>query len=363
MKRLLDLLNAHSGEFNVSVIVPVEHESFDKEVNRNRVKVAIKEAGEKILTQRSDYDFLVGKAAALFDQIDWEHPAKGVGLFFSPSVSEWTYFTQPVTEKIIAGELFETRDIVYEITNTMRFWLLVISMNRTRLFWGEGNKIHEMQDERFPLHYVEEFDFDQTPSRIRSTQGVEKSRVQIERSMEYIRKVDALLDFYLRMQNVPVILGGVSEVTSMLEEITKHSGAMAGKVEGNFDYATDAEIRDKAMQQIALWKGSQTAKLIHQFEEAVGAHRCVWGVEEVWKAAVEGRCDTLLVEKDYLQPAMFTNDLFLINPNGPVENLSPRTADVVNNIISMVMEKNGKIVFAENEQLASFNKIASLLRY
>jgi phospholipid/cholesterol/gamma-HCH transport system substrate-binding protein len=192
MKRLLDLLNAHSGEFNVSVIVPIEHESFDKEVNHNRVKVAIKEAGEKILTLRPDYDFLVGKAAALFDQIDWEHPAKGVGLFFSPSVSEWIYFTQPVTEKIIAGELFETRDIVYEITNTMRFWLLVISMNRTRLFRGEGNKIHEMQDERFPLHYVEEFDFDQTPSRIRSTQGVEKSRVQMERSMLYIRKVEAV---------------------------------------------------------------------------------------------------------------------------------------------------------------------------
>jgi hypothetical protein len=87
MKRLLDLLNAHQGEFNVSVIVPIEHESFDKEVNRNRVKEAIKEAGEKILSLRTDYDFLIAKAITLFDQIDWDHPTKGVGLFQNGCIS------------------------------------------------------------------------------------------------------------------------------------------------------------------------------------------------------------------------------------------------------------------------------------
>ena len=117
------------------------------------------------------------------------------------------------------------------------------------------------------------------------------------------------------------------------------------------------------MNEIARWEENEKVELIHKFTEAIGAHKCVWGVKDVWEAAMEGRCDTLLVEKDYLLPAMFTNELFIVNLNGQKENLSPQTSDVVNNIINMVIAKKGKVVFANNDELGSFKKIASLLRY
>ena len=240
MKSLLDKLNSHAGEFNVSLIVPIENESFDLEVNKNRVKEAIRDAGEKIIDRKTDYDFLIDRMLGLFEHIDWHHPMKGIGMFVSPSVAEWIYFSNPVTEKIMVGDLFETRDLVFEMTHTMKFWLLVMSMNKTRLFRGEGRKLNEIQDDHFPTSYVEEFDFDQTPSRMRSTQGVDTTQVQEGRKKEYFRKVDSFLGLFMKTGKQPLIIAGVNDVMALFREVTLHEKYIIGRVHGNFDYATDS---------------------------------------------------------------------------------------------------------------------------
>jgi len=363
MKALLEKLNSHAGEFNVSLIVPVDHESFDKEVNRNRVKEAIKEGGNRILDQRPDFEFLIDKMHRLYLGIDWSHPKGGIGIFVSPAVSELVYFQLPVTEKIIVGDEFETRDLVYELTQSEKFLTLIISKNQTRLFRNHGNRIEEIENESFPLRYVEEFDFAKPPSRIRSSEGVEETRVKETREKDFLRKVDKHLDLYLQKENLPLVVGGTREVLSLFDEITSHHKSIAGKIYGSWDYNTAHEISAAAREEILLWHQQEKEMLISSLREAVGAHKCVWGVADVWQAAIEGKCDTLVVEKDYMRPAMMDSELFTIHLDGKTKNFSPRMDDVVNNIINIVLGRNGKVVFTNNNELGSFDKIASLLRY
>lgn len=69
-------------------------------------------------------------------------------------------------------------------------------------------------------------------------------------------------------------------------------------------------------------------------------------MEAVWKAAKEGKGFSMLVEKEYNGSAIVTQEV-----------------DPVNEIMSTVLEKNGKVVIVEKDVLKDFKRIALINRY
>jgi peptide subunit release factor 1 (eRF1) len=106
----------------------------------------------------------------------------------------------------------------------------------------------------------------------------------------------------------------------------------------------------------------ENEKDVKEFIEKIGEHHAVNGIQEVWKAAKEGRGLKLLVEKDYRKPGFLNNDethLFLTPP----KTIHRIVADAVDDIIEMVWEKNGQVVFTENDLLKDYQRIALITRY
>ena len=86
--------------------------------------------------------------------------------------------------------------------------------------------------------------------------------------------------------------------------------------------------------------------MIDEFKEKIGAGLAVYGMEPVWKAAKEGKAFKMLVEKEYNRSASITQEV-----------------DTVNEIMSNVLEKNGKIIIVEKDALKDFKRIALINRY
>ena len=72
----------------------------------------------------------------------------------------------------------------------------------------------------------------------------------------------------------------------------------------------------------------------------------MYGMENVWKAATEGRAFKMLVEKEYNRSAFITQEV-----------------DTVNEIMSTVLEKDGRVLIVEKDTLKDFKRIALLTRY
>jgi hypothetical protein len=98
-----------------------------------------------------------------------------------------------------------------------------------------------------------------------------------------------------------------------------------------------------------------------RLSEAVSLNRHASGIDQVWRAAHENRCQTLLVETDFEYPA----DL---DPDGA--RLLPYTGrgaaaldDAVDELIEKVMARGGEVFFYEAGVLDLHQRIAAVLRY
>jgi hypothetical protein len=97
-----------------------------------------------------------------------------------------------------------------------------------------------------------------------------------------------------------------------------------------------------------------------RLDEAVSANRHASGIDQVWRAAAGGKCQVLLVEKDFKYPA----DL---NPEG--DRLLPHTGqgagsldDAVDEVIDRVLNSGGEVFFYPAGDLDVHQRIAAVLR-
>ncbi len=98
-----------------------------------------------------------------------------------------------------------------------------------------------------------------------------------------------------------------------------------------------------------------------RLDEAVSVNRHASGMHQVWRAAFEKRCQTLLVESDFEYPAD-------VAPEG--DRLLPYTGvgaasfdDAVDELIERVSSDGGEVFFYEPETLDIHQGIAAVLRY
>lgn len=107
----------------------------------------------------------------------------------------------------------------------------------------------------------------------------------------------------------------------------------------------------------------EKAKLINDFKEKKGEGRSITGLQNIWKAVTEGRGFKLLVEKDYSHRGFVNdNNEYQLSLGAPHDDHYVLT-DAVNNIIEMVLKKNGEVVIFDNDTLKAYVRMALITRY
>jgi len=119
---------------------------------------------------------------------------------------------------------------------------------------------------------------------------------------------------------------------------------------------------DLVWNRVMNYLKEENEKIFRQFAEATGTGSAVYGIENVWESAQEGKGLILLVEKDFSQPAFIGNNKFKLFLH-PLVSEHKTITDSVNDVIEIVLEKGGKVVFMDNGELRDFSKIGLLLRY
>ncbi len=98
-----------------------------------------------------------------------------------------------------------------------------------------------------------------------------------------------------------------------------------------------------------------------RLDEAVSANRHASGIDQVWRAAFEKRCQTLLVETGFSHPADVDElgDRLLPYSGRGASALD----DAVDELIEKVLTDGGDVFFYERGALDLHQRIAAVLRY
>jgi hypothetical protein len=291
---------------------------------------------------------------------------RGLGLFVSPTISELVYFPFEVKEWIGIGDSFEIRDLLFYREYAMPYHVLMLSKTKIHLLKVEDNEVKELVDGNFPVQYTDDYEYNK-PSRGNSYGSSlkaferEKSSATKERMIELFKKADSFIDRYKDISLL--IICGPQEETTGFVRVTSHQDLMAGTLNLEVDRLTSESTLSKFRDIVFRFKQTKQKEVLEKLGEGYGNQHVAEGIENVWKAAQEGKGLLLAVEKDFKQKAFLKKNgdhrLHTFPPGGEYEIV----ADAVDDVIETVREKNGKIVFVENEELKKFNHIAMLLRY
>ncbi|HLT81750.1 MAG TPA: hypothetical protein VKZ86_12020 [Cyclobacteriaceae bacterium] len=346
----------------LSVIVPQYRVAPERTQNPEMLRKAIQKAKTLIEEHK-----LPGEFSEELDRLTRklsfpDFNRDGVGIFISSEVSGIVSFPFPIEERVVVDESFVTRDLYYLRQLREPYYVASIGKKQIRLYSARADELTEITTDDFPLTFEDEFEYARPAPAMgpRQEMGKEKSTMIKVRTQSFFRDAISSIAQIMGTPLPLIVAGTVESIADFRQQDTDQ--LIRGEIVGSFDEYNFQELRSKAFEAFLEHRQRVIADKIKELQENDVPERTAKGVQEVWRAAQDGRGLVLLVEKDYERPGYVVEGdpvLYLNEP--PTEHTTFPAA--VDEIIETVVAKSGSVLFADNDSLLSFDRIALQLRY
>ena len=344
---------------SLSLLAPTHRTAPANKKDRIVVKNLVSEGLDRLHGEfkKREVAAVVQNLENLVDRLDWAHLLDGLALFASREVATAIRLPFKVKARVVIDETFATRDLVFTLNRAPRYRVLVLTEKPTRLFEATTNVLTEDTSKPFPMVH-------KGPggaSKLPGGQGFNRSAVRDESHREFFRNVDTALGAVQKQEPLPVVVVGIDRYLAFYQEIAKDPESIVGYVTGSHDDPNPAKLGKLVWPVFKAGATLKRTRALVRLNEAVKANRHASGIDQVWRAAFEKRCQTLLVETDYEYPADLSPEGDKLLPYG---GRGPSALDdAVDEVIEMVLADGGEVFFYDEGVLDLHQKIAAVLRY
>lgn len=348
----------------ISIIVPTDrvnkkknYEVLKKSLQKAKALLKNKELSEEIRNN------LLMKIEGIIPRLP-ESVSAGIGIYISRSYS--TIITLPfdVKSKVIIGNSFDIRDLLYLKQYSSPYYILKLSKRGVHLYEGSLDEIREIKDGKFPLVFVDQFEYERASiaDSSNSLKGFERDKTQISeiRLRSVFREADAHVKVYLKSDS-KLLLAGTQKMIALYNSVASLKDKVAGKISGSYNENNLDILRDSAWVAIVqIIKKEIAQQIVNVGEKKNG--QLAEGLQQAWTAASEGKGRILMIEKD-LHHRGYRKDTdrkFYLQPPKKPYVVIP---DIVEDLIETVRAKHGEVLLTEEGQLKAFDHVALVLRY
>ncbi len=356
----IHLLQQVRGYPALTITLPTHRTSPDNRQDPIRVRNLMTQATNRLLNdfKRREVEPLLARLERLVSEIDFRYTLDGLALFVTQDFARAFQVPFRLKERIVVDETFATRDLVFTLNRSPRYWTLALSEKPTRLFEGNRDALVEITEGGFPMTH--EGPGGATP--LPGGQGVQKSAYRDERHRQFFRQVDAALKPVMVEDPLPLAVVGVDRFLAFFNEVTAHRDAVLTTMTGSHDKTAPHELAKLVWPLVEANLANRRQGVMDELGRAISERKVASTVGEVWRFAHEGRGALLLVEEDFHYPATVDASGMHLSPAD--DTMAPGVMDdAVDEIIEAVLSRQGRVVFVDNRQLAEHQRIALILRY
>ncbi|MCB9282886.1 MAG: hypothetical protein H6563_02335 [Lewinellaceae bacterium] len=354
IKETLKKLRDVRAEGCVSILLPTHRTHPDNKRDFILLRNMLNEAKERILQEydKRQVPETLANLEELAERIDPRYNLDGLAIYLNEEICEYVRLPMPVEPRIILDKTFATRDLLRALDQIENYYILRLSEQEAHLFGAFTDRIiDECIVNNFP-HINELYTTD--------TLKASYPTVQENYHKEYLNRVDKDLQQVLREEPGLVIIAGADRNYHYFLEITDDKRPIIGHLPGNWDEESLVNLAQESwnLVQYYIWQESQ--KSMEQIGDAISKNRLITSLGDIWSAILEGRGDTLYVEKSYFQPAILEDGLVIAVDREDQPDVVP---DLVDEMIEFQMKHGGKVSFMEDGALEEFGRIALKTRY
>lgn len=355
-----DVIKAVHYRPAVSVIMPFEPKMSAK----SEIMQSLKFASDKVEREiRENYpddlgSLVIHKLKTIIRDLNFSTYKKSIAIFVSPVFEKVMYLDIPVEEKIIIDESFEIRDLVYAKKEIHKYLVMLLSGKQCKVFIGNTNTFIKIKSNA-PDH-IAAF-INDAPERVANfSDPSDRKETMLKK---FLHETDKGLSYLLKIYQLPVFVIGPEKVIGYFKNLSSNEKNVMGYIYGNYENATEEELRKLLKPYVGDWKKIKLNDLLHQMESAADAGKLYWGMQEVWNQASHKRGRLLIVEKNFMYAAEQGGKDDIIYKADPVINKFSNIKDAVDDVIEKILEQGGDVEFVDEGALNDYQHIALIQYY
>ncbi len=329
----------------------------DNEQDKILLKNLLKEAENRILENfgKREVPELLKNLYTVEDAIDINYNLDSLHIFLSNDTKEIIKSMWPVPQNAVhISDSFAVRPLIKSFNRIEEYYIMVLSQGGVQLYDAVNDRIiDEVNEGEFPYPANPHF----LPDAEKASDGKQVDNM----IREYINKVDKA---FFKIQNgtdLGCVVIATEENYRHLMEVADKPGIYLGNVSKDYNNASVHQLATKAWEFIQQLQFQRRTAAIEEVQEAVGQNKVVTDLQEIYRAAIDGRADLLVVNMDYSQPVVMTSDRTFEYVDDPA--LPDAIDDIISNIAWETLLRGGRVVFTSQESLTTLGKIALKVRY
>ncbi|MEU7315810.1 hypothetical protein [Streptomyces sp. NPDC007083] len=351
----------------VTLVLPTHRTKPDKLQDPVRLRNLIAEAGRRLSADpqvpasvRAD---VLKQLEQAENELDLVYTLDTLVVLAAQGEHQFWHLTRRAgTERIVVNHTFLTRNLVAARAQNRPYWVLTFDEERARLWSGVGEQLTE--EHRFGFPVAHETDLSERERASRT--GDVTSGYRDEAALQHLRDVDADLAKVLEVEPRPLLVVGLQHGLSALADVGTHTarGALATVPKGGLVDARASVVQEAIAPARAELLRTRAETALRRLDDAKGRKEFVSGIDEVWRAAREGRLALLVVEESYRQKVRLTGGHLASVTDDAVSDASGEVRDdIVDETVEAALDTEADVVFVAEDVLAGHGRIAGAVRY
>lgn len=353
LKELKDIIS----ESCVTITLNTHRTKPDNQKDSLLLKNLIKEAEERLFADENKRDAqkLVQRLLDLESKIDHNHNLESLILFVNEDIAEYTRLPVAVENRVVIDNTFATRNLIRALHLEANYYVLVLSQQKVRLIEAFNDKVVNELSSPFPIENTQFYSTDKAELATASR--------QTNLVAEFFNRIDKEVNIVRKQNPLPVLI--CTEESNFYEYLK-----IADEKDSIFEiYLNKNRLEEKAHHIISeAWKivkqhteEKNNARKV-ELERAVGTGKFLSDVNDIWKAILEGRVQTLFIEQGLFQPGLMESDKITLVAEED-RNKKEVVDDIYDEMIETNMNFGGDVVFLPKGNLAEFNGFGAVTRY
>lgn len=309
-RKQLENLATIKEENCVSIYIPTHRAGNNLEDNI-RFKNALSDAQNKLIETgmtKNEAIIYLAKGYELLDNSEfWMHMSDGLAVYIGKD--QFDYYTVPLDFNpfVQVHNSYYVRPMMPLLSGENRFFVLALSQNEVRFFEGDQYSITPVViDDLVPANMEAALmlDADSTlqnhsgqGAAIFHGQGAGKDNKNAH-LRDYFNQVDKGLMNMLHDEQVPMVIAAVDYLIPLFKEVSDYKHIMDVHISGNPEHSDPTVLHEKAWNVMKAHFSQRKTDLSEQFTAYMSEDKASFFIYDIIPAAVEGKVDTLFMNKD-----------------------------------------------------------------
>ncbi|MBT0551100.1 baeRF3 domain-containing protein [Riemerella anatipestifer] len=326
----------------------------DEIVLKNLVREAKNRLEEKFSNSREIKEVL-DKLEAVPEKINHDYNLDGLHIFISKDTEEIIKTAFPVTKhETYVDNTFAIRPLILAVNRSFEYLIVVLKKDGVPLYRATNDAVlEEIKNEDFPFH--------ETPLYPKSDKRKSDSSHVDDLDREYFNHVDKAILEVTRAHSLKVVVISTEDNYSKLQQVADNKDIYLGHIDINYNELKEHQIAEEAYKLVREHKIQLRKNAIEELKEAISQSHVQTDLQEIYRSAIDGRAELLIIRKDYEQPVRMLNDrefeLVEDSKEVGVED------DIISNISWEVLSKGGRVIFTSDSSFDEFGNIALKVKY